>query len=70
MKRYSQKEIAKRLIEVRDLMDFLDDGYHIEEYFNLVKISNGLFLRLNEVNQKKFKNWVEKKIQERISEGA
>lgn len=70
MKRYSQKEIAKRLIEVRDLMDFLDDGYHIEEYFNLVKISNGLFLRLNESNQKKFKDWVDKKTQERISEGA
>ena len=38
-----QKEIAKRLIEVRDLIDYLDDGYHSKDVDNLIKISNELY---------------------------
>lgn len=57
----TQKEIAKRLIEVRHIMDFLDDGYHIEDIFHLTKISNELFLKLNKGNQEEFRKWDEKR---------
>lgn len=56
-----QKEIAKRLIEVRDLIDFLDDGYHNQDIHNLIKISNELFLKLNEENQRKVQDWYDRK---------
>ena len=49
-----EKEIAKRLIEIRDIIDFIDDGYHNKDIDNLIKISNELFLRLSPYNQKKF----------------
>lgn len=48
-----QKEIAKRIMEIHDIMDFIDDGYHNEDIQNLVKISNELFSKLNPTNQKK-----------------
>lgn len=56
-----EKEIAKRLIEIRDIIDFIDDGYHNKDIGNLIKISNELFLRLSPINQKKFQEWLEKK---------
>lgn len=62
MEKYTQKEIAKRLLEVIDLMDFYDDGCHFKEYCDLVWMSNDLYSRLNEANQKKFQDWMEKKI--------
>lgn len=56
-----EKEIAKRLIEIRDIIDFMDDGYHKKDINNLIKISNELFLRLSPYNQKKFQEWLKKK---------
>lgn len=56
-----EKEIVKRLIEIRDIIDFIDDGYHNKDIGNLIKISNELFLRLSPFNQKKFQEWLEKK---------
>lgn len=56
-----EKEIAKRLIEIRDIIDFMDDGYHNEDINNLIKISNELFLRLSPINRKKVQEWLEKK---------
>lgn len=56
-----EKEIAKRLIEIRDIIDFIDDGCHNKDIDNLIKISNELFLRLSPYNQKKFQEWLEKK---------
>ena len=56
-----EKEIAKRLIEIRDIIDFIDDGYHNEDINNLIKISNELFLRLSPINRKKVQEWLEKK---------
>ena len=56
-----EKEIAKRLIEIRDIIDFIDDGYHNKDIRNLIKIGNELFLRLSPYNQKKFQEWLEKK---------
>lgn len=64
MDRNSQKEIGKRFIEIRDVMDFLDDGHHNEEYCSLVKVSNSLFERLTPENQEKAKAWWEKKFWE------
>ena len=45
-----QKEIAKRIMEIHDIMDFIDDGYHSKDIHNLVKISNELFSKLNSTN--------------------
>ena len=59
-----QKEIAKRIMEIHDIMDFIDDGYHNKDIQNLVKISNELFSKLNPTNQKKMQEWFDKKIKE------
>ena len=56
-----QKEIAIKLIEVRDLIDYLDDGYHNEDIHNLIKISNELFSKLIPANQEKFRIWLKKR---------
>lgn len=64
MERNDQKEIAKRFIEVRDLMDFLDDGHHNRQYCQLVEISNELFERLTPKNQEKARAWLKKKFGE------
>lgn len=56
-----QKEIAIKLIEVRDLIDYLDDGYHNEDVHNLIKISNELYSKLIPANQEKFRIWLEKR---------
>ena len=59
-----QKEIAKRIMEIHDIMDFIDDGYHNEDIQNLVKIINELFSKLNPTNQKKMQEWYDKKMKE------
>ena len=59
-----QKEIAKRVMEIHDIMDFIDDGYHNEDIQNLVKISNELFSKLNPTNQSKMQEWYDKKMEE------
>lgn len=56
-----QKEIAKRLMEIRDVIDFIDDGYHNQDIHNLIKISNELFAKLSPTNQTKMQAWYEKK---------
>ena len=48
-----EKEIAKRIIEIHDIIDFIDDGYHNYDIQNLIKISNELFSKLSPINQKK-----------------
>lgn len=62
-----EKEIGKRIIEIHDIIDFIDDGYHNEDIQNLIKISNELFLKLSPVNQKKCQEWFDKKTKERES---
>ena len=59
-----QKEIAKRIMEIHDIMDFIDDGYHSKDIHNLVKISNELFSKLNSTNQTKMQEWFDKKMEE------
>ena len=56
-----QKEIAIKLIEVRDLIDYLDDGYHSKDVGNLIKISNELYSKLIPDNQEKFRIWLKKR---------
>ena len=56
-----KKEIANRLIEIRDIIDFIDDGYRNKDIDNLIKISNELFLKLSPINQKKCQEWFDKK---------
>ena len=57
-----QKEIAKRLIEIKDIVNFLNDGLHREDVENLRKIHDDLYLRLTPTNKKKYENWLMKKI--------
>lgn len=64
----SQEEIAKAFIMTRNLMEFLDDGYHNAEIGNLTHISNGLLERMTPANQEKARKWTEKKIRERYGE--
>ena len=59
-----EKEIAKRLIELKDIVDFLDDGEHEQDIQILEIIAAKLYLRLSPVNQKKFQEWLEKKNRE------
>lgn len=59
-----QKEIAKRIMEIHDIMDFIDDGYHSKDIQNLVKISNELFSKLNSTNQTKMQEWFDKMMKE------
>lgn len=60
-----EKEIAKRIIEIHDVMDFIDDGYHNNDIANLIKISNELFSKLNPENQRKCQEWFDKKQKEK-----
>lgn len=62
-----EKEIAKRIIEIHDIIDFIDDGYHNYDIQNLIKISNELFSKLSPINQKKCQEWFDKKVKERES---
>ena len=59
-----QKEIARKIMEIHDIMDFIDDGYHNKDVQNLVKISNELFSKLNPTNQKKMQEWFDKNMEE------
>ena len=63
-----EKEIAKRIIEIHDIIDFIDDGYHNYDIQNLIKIRNELFSKLSPINQKKCQEWFDKKAKERESQ--
>ena len=63
-----EKEIVKRIIEIHDIIDFIDDGYHNYDIQNLIKISNELFSKLSPINQKKCQEWFDKKAKERESQ--
>ena len=63
-----EKEIAKRIIEIHDIIDFIDDGYHNYDIQNLIKISNELFSKLSPINQKKCQEWFDTKAKERESQ--
>ena len=57
----NQIEIAKRVIEIHDIIDFIDDGYHNADIHDLIKISNELFSKLTPTNQNELKRWFDKK---------
>lgn len=57
----TQKEIAKTFLKVRDVIDFLDDGYHNKDIFHLIEISNELFTSLNERNQMRIRKILEQR---------
>lgn len=64
MKNVTQKEICKKLIEVRDLLDFFDDGHHKEVEADLTRISNMLFEQLSPTNQEKVREWCKRRFHE------
>ena len=47
-----EMEIVKRVIEIHNIIDFIDDGYHKQDIHNLIKISNELFSKLSPATQK------------------
>ena len=51
----------KTLLKVRDVIDFLDDGYHNKDIFHLIEISNELFASLNERNQMRIRKILEQR---------
>ena len=55
------KEKAKGLIEIRNLMDLFDDGYHLKEIQMLTILSNELFLSLSEENKIKFREYLQRR---------
>lgn len=56
----NQIETAKRVIEIHNIIDFIDDRYHNADIHNLIKISNELFSKLTPTNQNELKKWCEK----------
>lgn len=58
----TQKEYGLILIQITNIMDFIDDGYHNKEICNLVKLRNEIYSKLTPTNQKKASKWLEKKL--------
>ena len=49
------------MLKVRYL---IDDVYHNEELWELIKVSNTLFEELSDANKKKLQVWLDKKMKE------
>ena len=64
MTNLKQKEIAEALIHLLKVRYLIDDGYHNEELWELIKVSNTLFEELSDANKKKFQVWLDKKMKE------
>ena len=64
MTNLKQKEIAEALIHLLKVRYLIDDGYHNEELWELIKVSNTLFEELSDANKIKFQIWLDKKMKE------
>lgn len=61
-----QKEIAKRLIEIWDVINFLCDECHDYEYIPALReVMDKLYLKLSPENQKKFIDWLIKGLEKK-----
>ena len=61
MTNLKQEEIGKALIQLFNVRDLIDDGYHNKELGELIRVSNTLFYELNDANKEKFQIWLDKK---------
>ena len=64
MTNLKQEEIVKALIQLVNTRYLIDDGYHNEELWDLIKVSNVLFNELNDANKDRFQIWLDKKMNE------
>ena len=64
MTNLKQEEIVKALIQLVNTRYLIDDGYHNEELWYLIKVSNVLFNELNDANKDRFQIWLDKKMNE------
>ena len=64
MTNLKQEEIGKALIQLVNIRYLIDDLYHNEELWYLIKVSNVLFNELNEANKERFQIWLDKKMKE------
>ena len=64
MTNLKQEEIGKALIQLVNVRYLIDDGYHNEEIWDLIKVSNVLFNELNDANKDRFQIWLDKKMNE------
>ena len=64
MTNLKQEEIGKALIQLVNIRYLIDDGYHNEELWYLIKVSNVLFNELNDANKDRFQIWLDKKMKE------
>ena len=64
MTNLKQKEIAEALIHLLKVRYLIDDVYHNEELWELIKVSNTLFEELSDANKKKLQVWLDKKMKE------
>ena len=64
MTNLKQEEIGKALIQLVNIRYLIDDGYHNEELWDLIKVSNVLFNELNDANKELFLIWLDKKMKE------
>ena len=64
MTNLKQEEIGKALIQLVNTRYLIDDGYHNEELWYLIKVSNVLFNELNDANKERFQIWLDKKMKE------
>ena len=64
MTNLKQEEIVKALIQLVNTRYLIDDGYHNEELWYLIKVSNVLFNELNDANKERFQIWLDKKMNE------
>ena len=61
MTNLKQEEIVKALIQLVNTRYLIDDGYHNEDLWDLIKVSNVLFNELNDANKDLFQIWLDKK---------
>ena len=54
----SKKDIVVKIFEIRNIIDFIDDGYHNDVIFYLTKISNELFDKLDPLEQRILQQWI------------
>ena len=64
MTNLKQEEIGKALIQLVNIRDLIDDGYHNKELGDLIKVGNVLFNELNDANKERFQIWLDKKMKE------
>lgn len=54
----SQKELGKILIELRDVIDFVDDGNHYRELAMLIDVNYVLYNNLSDRNKERYNDWI------------